>query len=625
MGAHLSLNRKSKTYEIHATSMLLTVLAIVGGGEWTIMWILHTFFPGISAPVENALDSTFLTLTVTPAIWFVLVRPLSAKARDLVREVERRQSLTERLHSQTAFLDALANSTLNGILVVDERRRKRFQNSRFIEIFRLPREIVEDESDQHSLAYVLQQLEDPQRFVNRVDYLYAHPDEVSEEQFRLTDGRVIDRFSSPIHAKDGNRYGRIWVFRDVTEQLRNAGMLHRLSIALEQSPVSVLMTDLHGAITYVNRKFVECTGYSYEEVIGQNPRMLKSGKTSAEQYRQMWETISSGREWRGEFCNRKKNGELFWEMAVLCPLKDEAGKTSHFLAIKEDITERRFLEQQLYQAQKLEGIGQLASGIAHEINTPTQFVSDNLTFMRDAWKSIAGLLEQYRAAVRSEAVSTPAILEQLREAERECDLEFIAAEVPRAIEQGLEGTQRVAKIVRAMKDFSHPDSVDKTATDLNKAIESTVTVARNEWKYVAELTTEFDRDLPAVMCYPSQVEQVILNLVVNSAHAIKERVKEGEEKGRITVRTKQRGEMAEISITDTGTGIPESIRSKVFDPFFTTKEVGKGTGPGLALAHGVIVKKHGGQIWFESEVGKGTTFYIHLPISLPNAMGAAQG
>jgi signal transduction histidine kinase len=277
-----------------------------------------------------------------------------------------------------------------------------------------------------------------------------------------------------------------------------------------------------------------------------------------------------------------------------------------------DITERRKLESQLRHAQKLEGIGQLAAGIAHEINTPTQFVTDNLTFLRDSWKSTYELLERYRSAVGAAAVVPEGVAAALQQAEQSCDLGFIAAEVPRAIDQSLDGAQRVARIVRAMKEFSHPDSAEKTATDLNKAIESTVTVARNEWKYVSELVTEFDAALPPVVCYPGDINQVILNLIVNAAHAIKDKIKDGE-KGRITVRTRMLRGCAELSVTDTGSGIPEAIRGRIFDPFFTTKEVGKGTGQGLALAYAVVVKKHGGKIWFETKAGQGTTFFITLP------------
>jgi PAS domain S-box-containing protein len=386
-------------------------------------------------------------------------------------------------------------------------------------------------------------------------------------------------------------------------------------MAVEQSPVSVVITDPRGTISYVNRKFTEVTGYAAAEVVGKNPRVLNSGRCAPEMYKDLWSAITQGREWHGEFCNRRKNGDIFWEAATITPITNPKGAITHFLAIKEDITERRVLESQLRQAQKLEGIGQLAAGIAHEINTPTQFVTDNLTFLRDSWKSAHDLLEQYRGAIRdANGELSPGVASALEQAERNCDLDFIASEVPRAIDQGLDGARRVAKIVRAMKEFSHPDSADKTATDINQAIESTITVARNEWKYVAEISTQFGDDLPPVVCYAGEINQVILNLVVNAAHSIKEKIKDGE-KGSITVRTQTHGEFVEISIADTGTGIPEAIRSRVFEPFFTTKEVGKGTGQGLALAHTVIVKKHQGKIWFETEIGCGTTFFIDLPIT----------
>ena len=284
-----------------------------------------------------------------------------------------------------------------------------------------------------------------------------------------------------------------------------------------------------------------------------------------------------------------------------------------------DISERRALESQLRQAQKLEGIGNLAAGIAHEINTPTQFVTDNLTFMQDSWKSTYELLQSYRRAIRDGAAAmSQGVRAALTEAEQHCDLEFIATEVPRAIEQSLDGARRVAKIVRAMKEFSHPDSAEKTATDLNRAIESTITVARNEWKYVAEIVTDFDDSLPPVICYPGDINQVVLNLIVNAAHAIKAKIKESE-KGRITVRTRHELDFVEISVEDSGTGISSGIQGKVFDPFFTTKEVGKGTGQGLSFSYTVVVKKHGGKIWFETEVGKGTTFFVTLPTNVASS------
>jgi signal transduction histidine kinase len=272
---------------------------------------------------------------------------------------------------------------------------------------------------------------------------------------------------------------------------------------------------------------------------------------------------------------------------------------------------------QLLHAQKMESIGQLAAGIAHEINTPTQFIGDNARFLQDAFRDLRGLLDVYErlaAAARAGAV-TPALLAEVDAVQGEADVAYLAEEIPEAIAQSLDGVERVTHIVRAMKDFSHPGVGGKEAVDLNKAIESTVTVARNEWKYVAQLVTEFDPTLPAVPCLACEFNQVILNMVINAAHAIESKLgKNSSERGTITITTREVGRWVEILIRDTGTGIPKENFSRIFDHFFTTKEVGKGTGQGLAIAHAVITEKHGGTIDVESELGTGTTFTIRLPL-----------
>ncbi len=543
-------------------------------------------------------------------------------ADGFISDITQRKQAEADLRSKTAFLEAQANSTIDGVLVVDQSGRRLMVNERFLELWEVPTELMADPDDRRMLDYVVTLVNGGDSFRAKVDYLYRHPSETSRDEVELKNGRILDRYSAPVVDKNGIYYGRIWNFRDITEQKQNQEARQQLSVAVEQSPSSVLITDPQGNISYVNRKFTECTGYSPGEVIGNNPRILNAGQCPTEVYQNMWSTITQGRIWHGELCNKKKTGEIFWESATITPMTNPKGEITHFLAIKEDITEKRALEGQLRHAQKMEGIGQLAAGIAHEINTPTQFVMDNLTFLKDSWKSAFDLVQQYRAAVRDAAEQLPpGVAAGLQQSEQNCDLEFIIAEVPRAIDQSLDGALRVAKIVRAMKEFSHPDSAEKTATDLNKAIESTITVARNEWKYVSAVVKEFEEGLPAVVCYPGDINQVVLNLIVNAAHAIKEKVKD-QEKGQIIVGTRRQGEFVEISVTDTGNGIPEAIRERVFDPFFTTKEVGKGTGQGLALAYTVVVKKHGGKIWFETEVGKGTTFFITLPIS---AAASAKG
>ena len=519
---------------------------------------------------------------------------------------------------KTAFLEAQVDATIDGILVLDAQGKMILQNKQFVDLWQMPPEIARKTDDAERVQYAAAKTRNPQQFLEQVDYLYRHPSETSRDEIEFTNGTVVDRYSSPVIGKNGEYYGRIWTFRDITERKHTEGRLRQLSLAVEQSPVSIVITDPQGKITYVNRKFTTSTGYASEEVLGHTPSVLKSGYTSSESYKTLWETIAGGGEWRGEFHNKKKNGDLYWESAVITPIKDTKGNVSHFIAIKEDITEQRALETQLRQAQKLEAIGQLAAGIAHEINTPAQYVSDNTTFLKQSWESILSVLSVVRQ-LREEASNAAIprhLIEQLESCWEAGDIEYLQAEIPRAIEQSLDGIQRVSKIVRAMKEFSHPGSEDKRSVDINKSIETTITVARNEWKYVADVETRFEASLPFVPCHAGEFNQVILNLLVNSAHAIAEAVGNASSgKGKIVVTTRRDGDWVEVSVGDNGAGIPISAQARIFEPFFTTKPVGKGTGQGLALAHNTIVNRHGGKIWFTTEVGKGTTFFLRLPIS----------
>lgn len=280
-----------------------------------------------------------------------------------------------------------------------------------------------------------------------------------------------------------------------------------------------------------------------------------------------------------------------------------------------DITERKALERQLAIAQKLESVGELAAGIAHEINTPTQYIGDNLHFLSSAFTGLGQAVARIEVVARrlAEAAGDAEALREIEAARSEADVDFLLDEAPRALEQSVEGVSRVTAIVSAMKKFSHPGGEEKTAVDINAAVENTVTVAKNEWKYVADVVLELDHDLPPVFCHPGDFNQVILNILVNATHAIADKVKGTTDKGTITIRTEADGDFCKLSVADTGKGIPEENRSKIFDPFFTTKEVGKGTGQGLAITHNIVVTKHGGSIDFESEVGKGTTFVVRVP------------
>jgi signal transduction histidine kinase len=282
--------------------------------------------------------------------------------------------------------------------------------------------------------------------------------------------------------------------------------------------------------------------------------------------------------------------------------------------------ERDAVEVQLHQAQKLEAVGQLAAGIAHEINTPTQFVGDNTRFVQQSFQTIQETCRLYTEMLQAAKTNsvTPELVTRIEKAAVAGDLDFLFKEIPDAISQTLEGVERITKIVRAMKEFSHPGSREKVAADLNKAIESTVIVASSEWKYVADLKLKLDPQLPLAVCFLGEFNQAILNLVVNAAHAIGDVVKQKPgTKGEITIRTRRDGDLAEVRVSDTGTGIPEKIRPRIFEPFFTTKDVGRGTGQGLSVVYGTIVKRHGGTVTFETEVGRGTSFIIRLPFKFP--------
>ena len=269
--------------------------------------------------------------------------------------------------------------------------------------------------------------------------------------------------------------------------------------------------------------------------------------------------------------------------------------------LEQEMLQRKELETQLVHAQKMEAVGQLAAGIAHEINSPSQFVNDNVTFLRDAVKELL-------AAVSGEG-----------EVPDEKELEFLRENAPESVEQALQGMERITTIVKSMKNFAYRDAAsEKKPQNLNQAITATSVVATNEWKYHAELELDLDQYLPLVPCNIGEINQVILNLIVNAAHAIRDSKSEGE-KGLIVVSTKQYDQYVVITIQDNGGGIPEQVQGKIFEPFFTTKDVGVGTGQGLAIAHNVITKSHGGNIWFETEQGKGTTFFIRL------SLGATQG
>jgi len=404
-------------------------------------------------------------------------------------------------------------------------------------------------------------------------------------------------------------------FLDEQETLREAERRYR--DIFDEAIVGMFRSTPDGRLLSVNPAMARICGFdSPEEMIASITdisRQFYVGSKGGEEFLLVIGKLGSVKNFEYEVF--RKDGSKIW-ITMNARTVRQNGVVVSYEGMIEDITESKLLRGQLLQAQKLESIGQLAAGIAHEINTPTQYIGDNVRFLKDAFQDLKGLLENYGRlllAAKANAL-TPETVQEVSAAVERADLGYLLEETPKAIEQTLEGVGRVSKLVSAMKDFSHPDTKDKVALDLNRAIESTITVARNEWKYVADVETDYDSSLPMLACLPGEFNQVVLNLIVNAAHAIAGVVgKKGPEKGTIKVQTRSCPEWCEIRIQDTGTGIPEAARTRVFDPFFTTKEIGKGTGQGLAIARSVVVDKHGGTIHFETEEGKGTTFIIRLP------------
>lgn len=380
--------------------------------------------------------------------------------------------------------------------------------------------------------------------------------------------------------------------------VRAQDFLQRL---LETIVSAVLVADSSGAITLANgvasrmfSNFVPLKGMNVIDILPFDELLMKASPLEQSDSTLYGET---------SLC-LAGNEQAIHVIYSISHVVDPSGEQEGLVCVFTDITSRKVLEQQLLQSQKLEAVGHLAAGVAHEINTPIQYIRDNTMFFRDEFQRVKDVvfpmlttLSELNSEINSE------------------DLTYAFEEIPNAIGETLEGIEAVADIVRSMKEFSHPGTVEAVKTDINQSLEATVTVCKNEWKYVANIAWELEKNLPLIACYPAEINQVVLNLIVNSAHAIEEKmlVTGDKTKGTITLRTKLIEDGVRIEISDSGMGIKQEIKDRIFEPFFTTKGVGKGTGQGLAMAYACIQQKHKGKISFESKEGEGTKFIIELP------------
>ncbi len=391
-------------------------------------------------------------------------------------------------------------------------------------------------------------------------------------------------------------------------------------------------------IVYCNKAVADQYGSSREALIGQPVSVLTQWIGRDPDYRRNVDaTLRSGRTFHYEERLIRPDGTSFWIGVSIRPLYDDSGRLTHSVAVGADITakledvrkkeelqaklieemrERERIVIELQLAQKLESVGRLAAGVAHEINTPIQYVGDSMHFLRSAYEDVNRLLDDWTDAIASlpDGPIQSTLRQRIAELHRKHDVEFLRAEIPKAFERTSDGVERVTSIVKAMKEFAHPDTNEQNSADLNHAIRTTLLVASNEYKYLANVSTDF-ADLPEVVCNIGELNQVFLNLVVNAAHAIEDSGKD-QTMGEIRIGTAMDAtdDTVVVTIADNGCGVPPENLSKLYDPFFTTKEVGRGTGQGLAIAHSIVVDKHGGDIDVKSTVGVGTEFTLRLPI-----------
>jgi two-component system, NtrC family, sensor kinase len=546
----------------------------------------------------------------------------------------KREEAEQEIAFQNVLLTTQQEAAIDGILVVRETGAIASFNRRFAEMWGIPEHVLATRSDELALQSVLDKLADPQGFTQKVVHLYAHQTETSRDEVVLKDGRAFDRYSAPMIHSDGSYLGRVWYFRDITERRRAEEALRaseeRYRASFDSASVGQALVSREGQFIEVNRAFANMLGYTPAELREKTFMDVTHPEDLAGSIHARGD-LTSGKEQTHRLEKRylRKDGSLVWVDVNVGMVQDARGVGTGFITHIVDISERKQVEErlraqeaarrrmevELRHSQKLEAVGQLAAGIAHEINTPTQFVGDSLYFIKEAFDGFGKLLPKYRAAMGTLAGQTDqaALAGDIAATEDEVDLEYLLANLPDCFERCFDGVGRITNIVRAMKEFAHPGPKEKRPADLNRAIKNTLVIASNEYKYVADVETNLG-EIPAVLCQLDDVNQVLLNLIVNAAHAISDVVASSGKKGKIRVSTRVDGDFVCVDIADTGAGIPDEIQERIFEPFFTTKPVGKGTGQGLAIARFIVVDKHCGTLTFQSAVGAGTTFTIRLPI-----------
>jgi PAS domain S-box-containing protein len=504
-------------------------------------------------------------------------------------DITERKRAEEQLRWKTALLEAQVNSTLDGIWVVDQDRKTTLQNQRLVDLFKMPPHMAEEAADENRLRWLTDMIKNPEPFIQKILYLYAHPNETSRDELELQDGRILDRYSSPIVGKDGKCYGRIWTFRDITERKRETEQLRESEEKFRQlaeniSDVFWMTSPDMQQVHYVSPAFERIWGRSEESVYA-NPKLWSDAIALEERERVLatfGRLIAGEQSVSEEFRITRPNGEMRWIDTRGFQVRDAAGKVIRLMGIASDITGRKQFEAQLFQSQKMETVGKLAGGIAHEFNS-----------------ILTAIIGQSELLLGDLPAESP--------------LAKNATEIIRA-------ASRAAALTRQLLAYGRKQILQPETLDLNQVIAS----MRGMFDHLmgGDVSTQFvpGRGLKAVQADAGQIEQVIMNMAINARDAMPNG-------GKLTLETTnvsfeqetvgrypelRAGDYVMLAITDTGAGMSEEVKARAFEPFFSTKEVGQGTGLGLSTCYGII-KQSGGHISVYSEQGRGATFKIYLP------------
>jgi PAS domain S-box-containing protein len=448
-----------------------------------------------------------------------------------------------------------------------------------------------------------------------------------EYRIRHKDGtwRILESVATAIPNEEGQIERLVIVNRDITErqlaeETKNRSDQLFRSIA-ENSADLIAVVDQTGHRIYNNPAYERILGYTPEELkrtisfqqIHPDDRAVVT--LAAQQ------ALKTGVGQIVEYRMQRKDGTYVTLESHGSFIRDSKGEIEASVISARDISHRRMA----LQTEKLSAIGHLAAGIAHEINTPVQYVSDNIAFLSDVWNQLDAAMAFCLTPSHASITSDSRLSAAVTSAGPPEDWDWLRQEVPKAIAQSLEGIRRMSKILAAMRRFSHTGGGEREQVDLNEALDATLTIAQNQIKHIADVQTDYQPNLPRLECYADEMNQVFLNLIVNATHAIREAsTKQARERGNLTIRTRQIDNDVQIEIQDNGTGIPLPVCARVFDPFFTTKQVGEGTGQGLTICHDIVVQKHHGNIWFDTELDRGTTFFIRIPIQFDSDPGVSK-